>query len=166
MKRFIKILFGSLTVLTFAQCGSSQVLETEPPFALDTSHMEPWTAGDANQFSGMNLLFPVKSGKDVLLDSVYFRNTMAPLIRIQKNSYLVYKATIDTTEAPYDVIMHADPKEEVGNRPSDVKRSPFVLKHDEAVITYMDNGQRKYYKVTGLHTSPAVHYRERPKVKN
>ncbi|MBL7471786.1 hypothetical protein [Robertkochia sediminum] len=166
MKNVFKLLFAGVTMLAFAQCGSSQVFETDPPFSLDACHIEPWTAGEQKEFHGVNLFFPVKTGKDVLLDTVYFTDKKAPLQRIQRDSYLVYKAVIDMTNAPYDIIAHADPKEEFGNRPPRSDKSPFDLQKNEAVISYSDAGVRKYFKVTGLLTSPALHYPERPKIKN
>ena len=166
MKNLFKILFGGITMLAFAQCGSSQTLETTAPFTLDNPVIEPWTAGEAQEFRGVNLLLPVRSGKDFVLDTVYYGKKKAPLTKIQKDNYLVYKATIDTTNAPYDIVMHADPKEEFGNRPPVSEKVPFELKGDEAVISYLENGDRKYVKITGLKTSTAIHYRERPKTKN
>ncbi|WP_224488241.1 hypothetical protein [Robertkochia flava] len=166
MKHILNILFGGVTLLAFAQCGSSQVFESNPPFSLDTAHIEPWTAGEADQYKGVNLFFPVASGKEIILDTVYFRTTKAPLMRIQKGSYLVYKATIENKEQPYDIIMHADPKKEFGNQPPRNTHLPFQLEHDQAVLSYSDGEQRKYYKVTGMQLAPAIHYEDRPALKN
>ena len=166
MKQLLRILFGGISLLAFAQCGSSQVLQSDPPFTLDKVHIEPWTAGPDNLFKGVNLFFPVISGRETILDSVYFRKSKAPLERIQKGTYLVYKATMESKEQPYDIIMHADPKKEFGNRPPEKRDIPFELQHDEAVISYLEEGVRKYFKVTGMQLAPAVHYEERPGVKN
>ena len=166
MNKLIKTLFGSLAFIAFAQCGSSQALVSEAPFTLDNPVLEPWTAGENDQFSGVNILLPVRSGRAYILDTVYYGYHKAALQKIQKDDYLVYKATIDTTSEPYDIIMHADPREEVGNRPPPVNKNPFELKDDEVVVSYSDKGKRKYFKVTGLPRSSAIHYRERPDLKN
>ncbi len=166
MKNLLKIVFGGLTFLAFTGCGSSQVLDEEAPVTFDAVHAEPWTAGPDKKYKGVNLLFPVKAGVYIVLDSVYYKDQKAPLERIQKDNYLVYKATLEVSDAPYDLVMHADPKEEFGNRPPPLKKVPFELEDDEAVISYTRNGKVRYFKVSGIRPSPAIHYRERPGVKN
>lgn len=166
MRYLFKMLFGGIALFAFAHCGSSQTLQSQAPFTLEGSAIEPWTAGDSDQFRGVNLLFPVTSGKEIVLDTVYYGRKKSALIRIQKDDYLVYKATVDTTNTPYDVVMHADPKEEFGNRPPVREDVPFELMDDEAVISYLEKGRRKYVKISGLKISTPIHYRERPNVKN
>lgn len=166
MKELFRIIMGVLAILAFVQCGVSQVFQTDPPFQLGECHIEPWTAGSQKQYQGVNLFFPVTSGKEVVLDTVYFARKKAFLQRIERDSYLVYKAVIDTTNEPYDVIMHADPREEFGNRPPKPGQTAFELSGNEAVVSYLEGGSRKYYKVTGLVLAPGLHYNQRPRVKN
>lgn len=166
MKNLIKLFFSGVAMFAFAQCGSSQVFEKDPGFTLDTCHIEPWTAGENDQYQGVNLFFPVISGKEVVLDSVYFGRKRAPLMKIQKGDYLVYKATLETTTGKQDMIMHADSLMEVGNQPPQLNQNPFELNDTTAVVSYLEGGKRKYYKVTGMEPAPAVHYRKRPVQKN
>lgn len=166
MKNLYTLLFGVLTLLTFTHCGSSQILETMAPFSLEDPAVEPWTAGANHQYTGVNLFFPVTEGRSFTLDSVYYGNKGAALEKIQKDNYLVYKGTIETTEEDYDFVMHADPRKEVGNRPPSLKKSPFELEEGVAVISYLDKGERRYFKIDSLQMSTAIHYEKKPSVKN
>lgn len=166
MKQLLKNISGIVAVILFSHCGSSQIFEAEAPVEMDTAYVEPWTAGEEKQYKGVNLLFPVRMDGKTVLDTVYYRYKKAPLLRIQKDNYLVYKATLELDTAPYDMVMHTDPREEAGNRPPPRKQHDFDLKDDEAIISYTRKGKIRYFKVSGLQSSPAIHYRERPGVKN
>ena len=67
-----------------------------------------------------------------------------------------------------DIVMHSDPKKEVGNQPprlrtEEEKTFPFELNADEAVLSYLENGKVKYVKISGVKDKPARIYPGRPK---
>lgn len=166
MKNLIRLIFGSAVLLAFSQCGSSQVFTTDPPFQLGEVSLEPWTAGADKKITGVNIFFPVTDGRSIVLDTVYYRYQKAPLMRIAKDNYLVFKGQMTLDTAPYDLVMHADPKKEVGNTPPPLARHDFKLEPDEVVVGYSDGKKRGFYKTRIQVTGPAIHYEKNPVVKN
>ncbi|WP_224484296.1 hypothetical protein [Robertkochia aurantiaca] len=162
MKHILHFIFGGITIFTFAQCGSSQVFVTEPPFTHGEVAQEPWTAGEDRSLSGTNVLIPMKDEGGVELDSLHYRGKRVPLHRMEKGSYVVYIGRLYDETKP-DLIMHADPRKEGGNRPPRlIPRSDLDLDEGEAAVSYSMNGERYYYRLTDLTPSPPVHYNQKP----
>ena len=50
-----------------------------------------------------------------------------------------------------DMVMHADSKKEVGNKPPMTKEKfPFELEADQCVLSFLDGDTVKYYKVKNI----------------
>ena len=157
MQWFLTIIVVGILSLGLLQC-SSQKLVTKPPFVLGEVVAEDWIAGVEGGGSGTNLFIPVESGRDILLDSVYFRNKVVKPKRIQRDNYLVYIGRFKkSSNQPKDMILHEDPKKEFGNTPPELKTTiPFSLKANEAVVSFSEKGKTKYYKIEGIKESVPV----------
>lgn len=143
-------------MLGASKCSSSQDLVENPPFKTGEVASEDWVSAEGEK--GTNLFVPITEGKDIMLDSVYFRGNIVKLERIKRDSYLVFigkfKNNLNTER---DIVMHSDPKKEVGNIPPlPKKKLPFELKENEAVVSFTEGEQVKYYKIENIKESPTV----------
>ncbi|MEH6703149.1 MAG: hypothetical protein V7691_00010 [Galbibacter orientalis] len=167
MMRLLNIILGTVIIMGFSQCGSSQKLVDNPPFVLGEVKSEPWTAGVNKEANGVNVYLPVENENGAELDSLYYQNKVVKLERIKKDNYLVYIARYSFNKQSQDIIMHADPKKEFGNKPPQVKAiMPFELEEGEAIVSYTVNGKVNYYKISEIEQSTSIHYREVPPLKN
>lgn len=143
-------------MLSASKCDDSKEFVETPPFKTGEVMSEAWE--DEKNKSGTNLFIPIVEGKEIQLDSAYFRGEIVKLEKIKRDSYLVYIGRFkNTLIANRDIIMHADPKKEVGNVPPlPKKKMPFELKENEAVISFIVDGEEKYCKLENIKVSPTV----------
>ncbi|SFW43432.1 hypothetical protein SAMN02927921_01658 [Sinomicrobium oceani] len=157
MKRFVYRCSGLLLMSVLLSCAGSRKQVTARPEGLELGNVvtENWRNG-AKPGSGTTIFIPVTSESDVLLDSVYYRGKGAKLEKVQRGNYLVYIGWF-VHKPKQDIIMHADPKKEVGNRPPELPGpSPFELEDDEAVVSYVARGKTRYFKVSGITEEKTV----------
>lgn len=147
MKKFIGS--GLLILLSFAffGCGASKVkAQNEAPFkVLDATYAI--SVGEQPDLLETTLRITINN-KDIQLDSVYFRNQKAPLKRVDSVENPLFIGGFTTSKTPHDLILHADPKEEFGNKPPvTVSKLPFEIKENEAVVSYFFKDKINYYKI-------------------
>ncbi|MEL4307106.1 hypothetical protein [Joostella sp. CR20] len=168
MIKFANILFGTLVVLGFSQCKSSQATLTDnPPFYLGESTIEAWTAGDANEITGKNIYlgFSAESLKENFsFDSLYYNGQVVALEHYRKGNFPIYLARfLDQDTKVKDIVMHADPKKEFGNMPpTPVVKPPFDVAEGQALLTYTYNDKKGYYLIKELKEVVAIHYKQNP----
>ncbi|NJB37112.1 hypothetical protein [Croceivirga sp. JEA036] len=144
------------TILLFSLtgCKSQQDLVTNPPFTTGTVTCQSWVGGRAESGSGIKLVIPVEVSDKSKVDfkKAYFREKSADLKWQKVNGVASVVANFVTISAPKpDIIMHADPKKEVGNTPPLPKEKlPFELEENECVLSYLENGKLKYVKLEGI----------------
>ncbi|UGU17829.1 hypothetical protein LS482_08095 [Sinomicrobium kalidii] len=157
MKITINILVGIMVISAFSQCVNSKKVLSRKPDGLELGEVvsEAWTT-EGSPESGTNLFIPVISGSDIYLDSLYYRGRAVQLEKVQRGSYLVYIGRFVNAPKP-DIIMHADPGKEVGNRPPELRKPiPFELAEDEAVVSYKKEGKLKYFKIARVKEGKPV----------
>ena len=135
---------SSLFILTlFTNCGSNKDLQERAPAQFQEVYYTP------NE-DGMNLFIPVAVIQDEIIsfESVYFRGMKSDLVQDEKQTNL-YSANFSTGTG--DKIMDIDPRKENANKaPQKPEKSPFEIEDDEAILVYKQNGDTKYYKLTGI----------------
>lgn len=156
MERLYKLSLLVLLIVSVLSCSSSKMkLEKEAPLVLNEVYFQKWTSGIENGGQGINIYFPsLINQNNTTLDSVFFRK-MKGKIRTGKASYF---ANLRPTQ-PNDIIMHGDSKQEYGNT---ANTFPFNLKDNECVISYIDNGSTKYFKVDGIIEKQPEYYPSAP----
>ncbi|WP_340076115.1 hypothetical protein [Leptobacterium sp. I13] len=153
--------FLSGIMLVFLNCSSSQVFQKNPPFKINEVYSEEWVNGTQGGGYGVNIhayLFEI--AENVVIDSLFYdgMGTKLEEQKVDKGLYFLAWYLKENYKKP-DLIMHEDPKKEVGNTvPVTHKKIPFELEKDEAVISYIENGNKNYYKIKGIKKKPAVHY--------
>ncbi|WGD35735.1 hypothetical protein [Olleya sp. YS] len=149
--QFFKYL--SVTILSsilFMQCSSTKQLQKEASFKTDQAYYQTWVAGVRGGGSGINIFIPVTSElKNLKLDSLYFRQHKMAL-ETKPNNPNLYIGRILTK---------ANQKE--GFKETTTK-IPFDLKQNEAVLSYIENGDIKYFKIENIIEKPAEQYPSAP----
>lgn len=153
MKPFFHILFFCTFLFIFANCANGKKLQEEPPVDLEQAYYTSYTGAVKGATSGFNLFIPLAEGRNIQMDTVYFRGRKAVVQRDSLNPDLyvaTFKIPSKEAKAP-ELIMHEDPKMEYGNPvPERLEKMPFDMENDEAVVQYTQNGKVKYFKITGL----------------
>lgn len=152
----ICILFSALGLMS---CSSQKHLEEDPPFTVEDPIVQYWVGG--REESGSGMLFQARwsplDPSSIHVDSLFFRGRVLKLeVEDSETGFrLIASRTYKKVEKP-DIIMHADPMQEVGNQPPMPLSSgdvfPFELEPDEAVISYIrkSDGKRFYTKIKGI----------------
>lgn len=157
MRAVIRILAGIVVISAFVQCANSQKVLSAQPEVLRLGDVvsENWRT-EGSPLSGTNIFIPVTSGSDILLDSVYYRGRGAKLEKVQRGSYLVYIGRFENRPKT-DIIMHADPRKEVGNQPPEFRKAiPFELEEDEAVVSFKEGNAVKYFRIARVKEGAPV----------
>ncbi|MGB5820128.1 MAG: hypothetical protein WBG90_11650 [Saonia sp.] len=155
----------------FSSCSSQKILETKTPFIIGSASCQEWIGGREESGSGLTLKVPVSNSIDntIIFRNVYFRGKMTEVYRntVDGELFVMGKFVSEKIDKP-DIVMHADSTQEVGNQPPKLNKkntmeSPFELKNDEAVLSYIENGTEKYVKISGIQERPALIYQSKPK---
>ncbi|MFZ2282717.1 MAG: hypothetical protein WAV86_02485 [Lutibacter sp.] len=147
MKKFIGTGFLILLSFAFFGCGASKVKEqNEAPFkVLEATYTN--SVGGQTDLIRTTIRITIKN-KDIQLDSVYFRNNSASLKRVYNIENSLFIGSFITSKTPHDLILHADPKEEFGNKPPvTISKLPFEIKENEAVVSYFYKDKINFYKI-------------------
>lgn len=164
MKTIRTLLFSVLMLLvmaSFSQCAGSKKIQDKAPVTIDQAYCQSWVAGIEGGGSGLDIFIPIKN-KFFPLDSVYFRGKVTKL-EIAPDSLMFIGRFKMAFNQPKDIIMHKDPKKEIGNQMPEIpKKIPFDLKDDECVISYLDDEETKYFMVKNIVEKPILAYPAAP----
>lgn len=126
-------------------------------------YYQSWIAGVKGGGSGINIFIPI-SNSTVVMDSVYFRGQVSKLTTKPEDSTLFIGRFNTVFNQKEDIIMSSDSKEEYGNKlPRKAVEIPFILKDDEAVISYKEGNKVKYFKIGNIVEKNLKHYPMSPK---
>lgn len=153
MKTGVKIIAGMILLFSFSSCANGKNAKEEAPVPFEQAYYTTWTGGVKDAGSGFNLFIPTGSFSDseIKLDSVYFRGRSAELVTKPEmpDLYIAYFRTSEKKDP--DFVMSSDPREEYGNKPPAViEKIPFELKEGEAMVSFIKNGKKNYYKISGI----------------
>lgn len=133
---------------TIGSCTATKNMAQKPPVKLGQGFYQ------IQNSSTTNLQIPLLGAlpNTISLQKAYFRGKVATITMANGANGSMATAAFNTGPmAKPDIVMHSDPKQEVGNKPpKPAEKSPFTLKEDECVLSYLQNGTTKYFKVSGL----------------
>ena len=153
MKRSLFLLF-TLSIVT---CKSIS-LETKPTFTITEASYKSWVGGQPG-VHGINVYLSYTSKSTVDFDSIYFRNRVVKLSKKQlpATQILMGYFNTSTVNSIEDLKSHKEvPKKD--NSKKQKLQIPFILKQDEAVISYTEGNGVKYYKVLTLKKQASDFY--------
>ncbi|MCB4807342.1 hypothetical protein LG651_03695 [Tamlana sp. 62-3] len=148
LKQTFSAVILMLITMSFSQCASTNTLEKKPSITLKQVYYERWVAGVKGGGSGVNLFIPIQSNTNKsVLDSVYFQGKGAKLEMINQE-LVVGRFKTEANRSKEDIIMSNEAYAEYGqNKSMYTPKMPFELEENECVISYLENGIKKYFKV-------------------
>lgn len=161
--------FLVVTVL-ITSCSSQKNLVNSAPFQIGEGYSQEWIGGKEATGSGLLVKIPVSEIEGYTLNTLFFRGQQA-YVKIETEEgqkFVVAKFDKERKVAPHDIVAHADPREEFGNKPikNEAKEElefPFTLADDEAVLSYIQKSTINYVKVKGVKDKPALIYSSKPR---
>jgi hypothetical protein len=152
----MKILFNTIPALlvlfSFTNCASGKKLQETAPAAVEQAYFTTWTGGVKTAGSGFNLFIPVSGDVKMEMDSVFFRGKKSAIEKeLSEEGLYVARFKNASEDKAKDIIMHADPKKEYGNKaPVLPEKIPFELEQDEAVVKFTKDGKTGYFRIKGI----------------
>ncbi|WP_299127100.1 hypothetical protein [uncultured Winogradskyella sp.] len=155
MKHFQKAVYTLvfvLSILTFFQCASIKVTSTtfeeKTPFKINSISFQEWYAGIKVGGTGINVFIPISASKNnISLKEVFFRNLRGKLIK---------------EDGKYTSVLKNPSRLYTFKTPEKTENYPFDLLDTECVISYSENGQIKYHKITSLNEVAGTYYEDGP----
>lgn len=159
MKTFTSLLLSICTMGIFTQCASSQFVDN-PPFELDRATEHRIMKGDTVEKGRLlKIVLDKVNTDDIVFDKVYFGNRALDVSPTIDGNTVILEAKYTAAGEIRDLVLHKDPKKEVGNRPpAPVEKMPFELKKGEVVIAYTDKGKTKYFRIEQVQNGDSVIY--------
>lgn len=156
MKKMKLLAIFSLVFGLF-QCASTK-FDKNPPFKINGATYNYYLGGMPG-VSGTWVRINYKKTNEVVFDSLFFqgRKTKVMLETLNKNTYLKGHFNTSTVNSKEDLILHRKGEKEYGNKPPQPK-IPFELKNNEAVISYVQEGVTKYFKVENIVKTATDYY--------
>jgi len=147
------ILMGS-----FAQCSTSQKLQSTAPMQFGDVYCQKWVAGIKGGGGGLNLFIRV-TDNSIQLDSVYFRGEISKL-EFKSGEFPTFIGRFENDfNQSKGVIISSDRNEEYNNKlPKKSVVIPFDLKDNECVVSYMKGDKRWYYKISNIEQKMPLNY--------
>lgn len=150
-----KASYASALAIVFSityQCSSSKVeisqFESSAAFKVEPIVFQEWYAGLKVGGTGINVFVPVvNKSDDIVIDSIYFRNLKGKLV--QKNDK--YVAILKNHSPNYTFT--------IAEKSNDY---PFDLSQSECAISFIENGETKYFKTTDLNEVAGTYYENGP----
>jgi len=134
----MKIFKIILLAIGLAKCAS--LPEEKAPFKVIK-------AVSSSTATATKLTFIVEGATAVIFDSIYYQNKITKAI-VEGNQ--VYGSFLNT-KRKLDIQLHGDSKQEFGNRPPEKKADfPFEIENNEAIISYKEGEDIKYFKVKNV----------------
>ncbi|APG65785.1 hypothetical protein LPB136_10595 [Tenacibaculum todarodis] len=151
-------LFSLFAVIaTLFQCASLK-FEDNPPFKINSATFKNYVGGMPG-VSGTNVVINYETSTTVNFDSLFFKGRKAKieLETSGKKNYIKGHFNTSTVNSKEDLVLHKDGKKEYGNKVPE-KKFPFELKESEAVISYLENGETKFFKVENIKKGEEIFY--------
>lgn len=149
MKASLQITFLLLILIAIVSCKPSKyAFQKEAPFQLTRAYFNNWTTGIHIGSTGLNIYFAnLIPARNITVDSVFFRK-MKGKLKEGKGLY-TSRLTKRLTNAEDNVLTTNG-------------FFPFKLENTECVISYLENGVIKYYKVNYVDEKEGVYYLDGP----
>lgn len=143
MKKLNLLLFISLL---FMNCASHPI-EQQPPFKIIS-------ATSSNSIDGMKTItINYSSEKNIVFENIFYhkQRTKVSLKNTENKKVILGQFKNNDLGKLQNLQMEGDAKKEFGNKPTSKKeKTPFTLKNNEAIISYKEKGEVKYYKIENV----------------
>ena len=159
----IYIILISFLTMSVSNCKTTKTMNdskvSEMTQEITGAYFQKWVAGVKGGGSGINLYIPAFS-QDLMFEKVFFRGMETSITKANhegKEYYIGYFKTPLNSKA--EMNLDEDAKNEYGNKSplqTEKVKMPFEIADNEAIITYTENDETKYVKVTGITEKPML----------
>lgn len=148
-----------LTLMSFSQCDRD-AFDKKAPVDFTKIYYQDWVGGRPGSEGTIVTLIAKQPVQELLFDSIYFDKKVAKMEALTVNGELRLSANfIKRSQKDNDLILSSDPKEEFGNQPSKASaKIPFELADNEAVISYVINGKKRYFRLKKIQKAKTLYY--------
>lgn len=154
--KFFKLLSLPLLLVTLTKCASYK-LENKAPFDVKSATSISRTGGRPGSPGGTEVKITYTSGKEIKFDSMFYHNKKAKTRTFTENKMNIVSAIFYSSSASNDIQMHNDASKEYGNSaPTKKGNTPFTLKENEVVISYIEGKKTKYFKIGDVKKGKSV----------
>lgn len=145
LMKYLNVYF-LLFCLCLTNCTSQKKLHTEAPFEIGKATSQPYVGGREESGSGTELRIQVSllENSEVELNEIYFRGKQV-------------KAIVNTIENQKMIVVRIP-----NNIPESTETLDLKLNADEAVVSYNENGEVKYVKISSIKQKQPLIYKGAP----
>jgi len=155
-----KLISGIFIITFFTHCSSAQ-FDKNPPFIIKKAFFQDWFGGQPNS-KGTLITIEISTvlPNNIVYDSIFFKGNAKKLgYTIFEKKQLLSGNFPTAIASDKNIIMHADPLEEMGNKLPNISTSfPFELTDYECVISYIFKKKKHYFKIDKLIKEKAIYY--------
>jgi len=158
IKKLLLIPILVIITMSFMQCSSAQ-LDKKIPVKITEAFYQDWVGGRPGSKGTLVSIKLNNPDTKMTFDSIYFNSKAVKLQSNLIENELTLKGNFKVITKPNDMIMHADSTKEYGNTaPKLASKVPFELEKDEAVISYIINDKKRYFKVENIKKTKTLFY--------
>jgi len=129
-------------------CSNAYKLQKTAPFQHSRAYFQNWTSAIKIGSSGYNFhIANLTPANNVVIDSVFFRNVKGRLIP-DKGKYVCQLVKRDPISKGYAL--------------KTIKDFPFDISNRACVISYRENGETKYFKISDIIENEGIYYEDGP----
>ncbi|WP_335973058.1 hypothetical protein [Gaetbulibacter jejuensis] len=135
-------------IITLMGCSNAYKLQKQAPFQYTRAYYQVWISNIKIGSEGIDFhIANLTPNNNVVIDSVYFRNLKGALTPV-KGKYV-------------SRLIKRNPISE-GHQLALIKDFPFKISNRECVVSYRENGEKKYFKISNLVENEGIYYENGP----
>ena len=158
MKKFVLIPIAAI-LMSFSQCDKNN-FDKKPPISFSKKYFQDWVGGRPGSKGTLLTLVTKNLEKKFVFDSIFFNDKVAKVsVQVSRNQRILTANFIASNNTNNDLIVSGNPKEEFGNKPPQlVQQIPFKLKDNEAVMSYLIDGKKRYFMIENIAKEKILYY--------
>ena len=155
--KVIKLVSITIIIVNLSLCRSINI-EKEPPFQLEKSAYNNWVGGQPG-VKGIQLVIALRENSTIAFDSVFFQKRATKIeINIVDEKMLLIGHFNTSNRLNSDLVLDINITKEIKNSVPEIKKFPFELKDNEAIISYKLDGKTNYFKIKNIEKSTPVFF--------
>ena len=170
LQKIVFSVFVSIITLSFSQCTSTKkTMEIGITIELSKEsitqvYYQNWVAGVRGGGSGTDLFISKSVVGNKQLVTAYFKENIVDFDTTTNESSMFIARFKGKANQIYDTNMNAEAINEYGNKvPVNKVEFPFILRSNEAVVSYLENKKLKYLKLINISKKESLAYPSAPR---
>jgi len=150
MNKSAGFLISVIVLLTFSFCSASKnTFQKNPPFKVIKATYNSWVGGQPG-VRGITIYITIDNPK-INLDTVFFRKMKTKLKKDFSVASNTFVGSFTLHNKEHDFILDKNSIKEFENTPTKTSlNTPFKLKNNEAVVSYIYKEKKYFYKVKNV----------------